>query len=419
VPSPKIIRIYDADAAAPESRVDDLRSRIEKRNRTLPTLVKKGPAGRAWTTKEVPEPMRPYRPLLAYVLGPLSGLVTPAGRMSRIWTLLAVLSAAGWVAGVRFAGPLWELVRKGSPLGMGGALTAGALLLVGFLAWARGLVLATPRSSSLPQKGWSTWPWLVASLGVLAPGLGLSLVGRSRRAAAALLSAGFVVLCVGIVTHASSLWQGTARMAALRPALEWTFLLAGIGILLGTLAWVMLALEGVRLVPGPKRVATRWGRWGDVFAVALLGSVIAFALLFRPTLLAKQLDESGVSLGANGYRVLPGFCFRGAMRLDPSQSVYVLHAAELAEAIGDDVAARAFRRELDQRIEPVVGKEGMRKLAGGSTSPRAGVVLPPGVIPGAGSALPGSQSMGPRVHTNQDPAPWEVVPGRTGNPKGP
>lgn len=405
--SPKIIRIYDADAAPASNRIDDLRTRIEKRDRTLPAMVAKGPAGRAWTTKDVPEPMQPFRPLLAYVLGPLAGMATPAGRVSRTWTFLAVASTVGWVLALRFGPRLWERAGEGDLVGAAGVAAIWIALWVGVLAWTRGLVLATPRGSAIPQKGWITKPWLVGGLGTIAPGLGLALVGRSRRAAIALLNAGFLATCVFFLLHAAPLWQASAHMPEARPALEWIFLAAGLGIFLGAVLWVVLVLEGLRLVPGPKRVATRWGRWGDAFAVALLGSVIAFAVLFRPAPLARHLDESGVSLTAAGYRVIPGLCFQGAMRLDPSKAVYVLHAAELAEATGDETTAATLREDLDQRIEPVLAKDtpGIVTKPGAEATPEtAGPGVPWVEPPPLPAPMPG-----PETATGM-PEPWRVVP---------
>jgi hypothetical protein len=418
VPSPKIIHIHDADAAVAPSHIDDLRSRIEKRDRTLPTLVKKGPAGRAWTTKEVPEPLVPYRPILAYLLGPLAGFVTPAGRLSRGWTFLAVFSAAAWIASSWMATPLLERVREGNPLGWAEALAAVVFLVTGFLAWCRGLVLATPRRASVPQTGWTTQPWLVGTLGMIAPGLGLSIVGRSRRAAIALLNAGFLVLCVLVLFAAGSLWMGTEAMPRIRPVLEWTFLGAAMGAFLGAVAWVVLALEGVRLVPGPKRVAKRWGRWGDAFAVALLVSVVAFALLFRPAPLARQMDEAGVSLTESGYRLIPGFVFGAAMRLDPSQTLYVLHAAELEEAAGHEESAIELRRDLEQRIQPVLAKdaEGVVETEPPADAPAPWVALPPGMtataLPAPALALPVPRPPlnGPRTGVEAAQPPWGELP---------
>jgi hypothetical protein len=154
--------------------------------------------------------------------------------------------------------------------------------------------------------------------------------------------------------------------------------------------------------------------------VALLGSVIAFAVLFRPAPLARHLDESGVSLTAAGYRVIPGLCFQGAMRLDPSRAVYVLHAAELADATGDDATAAALREDLDQRIEPVLAKDKLG-IAGEATAGPGGhaamvpwVELPSGMRRGndgppttEGAAV--GPMPGPGAPTGM-PEPWRVVP---------
>jgi len=422
VPSPKIVHIHDADAAVAPDRINDLRSRIEKRDRTLPALVKKTPAGRAWTTKEVPEPLVPYRPILAYVLGPLAGLVTPAGRLSREWMFLAIVSAAAWISSIWLTAPLEVLVRKGNLVGWVGAVALVVLLVIGFLAWCRGLVFATPRGGAVPQTGWATRPWLVGSLGAIAPGLGLAIVGRSRRAAAALLNAGLLLLGLLVLTSAGTLWMGTERVPQLRPILEWVFLGAALVTFLGAIVWVVLALEGVRLVPGARSEARRWGRWGDVSAVALLVSVIAFAVLFRPAPLARQMDESGVSLTGSGYRILPGFFFQAAMRLDPSRTVYVLHAAELEEAKGNEAAALALRGELEQRIEPVLAKDRERANATEVTTETAIplVPLPPGVSPLGQTApaqiAPSSQSSirGPRSEPEAVLAPWGSFPSLSG-----
>jgi hypothetical protein len=329
--------------------------------------------------------------ILAYLAGPLSILATRRGRKSRFWAGLSVISMILSI----FVIWMWRGISYWStqenPVGAVMLIMAFAAAVAGFSAWTRAVVLAGRYEGARIRRSpeWLRSPLAAGLFGVICPGMGLFVAGRSRRAAAALWMACLTVLSLLVLTRASWLWDFNTYAGAfsLRPdTLEHVFILAGAAAVLGGLAWVFQALNGARLaVRANNRKAVSRRNWA---AVALLISVVAFTFLSRPAVVAEALDRGAASADAEGMRIIPLYLSRAAVRLDPSRPGYAIRAIELYEEIGDQAAADAMRRELVERLEPSI-----------SLLEEEGLVIPTAWIP-EGEVIPAA----PEIDTLSEPA---------------
>ncbi len=294
----------------------------------------------------------PALSVLAYLLGPLSILATSHGRQSKLWISIgiasvvvlefitlrakAIFSASGG-PGIAFV--IWALI-------------AFVMTLAGFAAWARGVTLLGTRRGWHMRRlpGWIREPGVAAVFGLVVPGFGLYVAGHPRRAACALFGACAAVLSALALWLAPGLWrwnQAAGAFAVQSDALERVLLVMGTVGLLGALAWIIQWLDGVRLAG--YRTGRDEGTPGDWAAAALLVAMVAFLTMFHPANLAETLDNFAVSTRLDGLRVIPLYASEAAMRLDPSQPTYVLHAVEMNVSLGRTEAARALRQGLDER----------------------------------------------------------------------
>lgn len=304
----------------------------------------------------------PTLTVLAYLLGPLSILATSHGRQSKLWISIGIVSVVVLEFIVLRAKAIFS--PSGGP-GIGfviWALIAFVMTLAGFAAWARGVhLLGTCRGWHMRRlPGWVREPGIAAILGLVVPGFGLYVAGHHRRAVCALLGACAAVVSTLVLWLAPGLWrwnQTAGALPAQSDALERVFLVMGAVGLLGMLAWIIQWLDGVRLAG--YRTGRDEGAPGDWAAAALLVAIVAFLTMFHPTNVAETLDNLAVSTRLDGLRVIPLYASEAAMRLDPSQPAYALHAVEMNESLGRTEAARAMRRGLDERwkaYEMMVGE---------------------------------------------------------------
>ncbi len=293
--------------------------------------------------------------ILSYLAGPLSILATRRGRKSRFWAGLSVFSVILSIIVIWMWRGLSYWSTRENPIGAVMIIIAAAAVISGFSAWTRAVVLAGrhegPRMRRSPD--WIRSSFTVGIFGIMCPGMGLFVAGRSKRATAALWMACLTVISLLVLARAAWLWKFNtyAGAFAVRPdTLEYVFIFVGAAAVLGGLAWVVQALNGARLAgraANRKTVSRR--NWA---AVALLVSMIAFSILSRPAVVAEALDGGAAAAGSEGLRIIPLYLSRAAVRLDPSQPGYVIRTIELYEASGDQARAEAMRRELVARLEP-------------------------------------------------------------------
>jgi len=329
--------------------------------------------------------------IFSYLMGPLSILATRRGRRSRFWAGLSIFSIIlSFVVIWMWRGVSYWSTRE-NPIGAVMILVAVAAVISGFSAWSRAIVLAGryegPRLRRSP--GWIRSSFAAGLFGIICPGMGLFVAGRSKRAASALWMACLTVISLLVLTRAAWLWNFNtyAGSFAVRPdTLEYVFIFAGAAVVLGGLAWVVQALNGARLagrVANRKTVSRR--NWA---AVALLISMIAFSVLSKPAVVAEALDRGAAAAGREGMQIIPLHLSRAAVRLDPSQPGYVIRVIELYEEMGEEARADAMRRELIARIEPSI-----------PLLEEEGMVIPTVWIP-EGTAIPAS----PDIDSPAEPA---------------
>lgn len=293
-----------------------------------------------------------FAPLVAltYALGPLSILLTPAGRAQKICVFWAGLSYVAMVVLVAFR--FGQLVRPAEPASVWVWLALlGVAVVGGFVAWSRAVSLLA--DEGLPQRyklpHWLRRDWVVSLLGLFAPGSGFLLGGRADRAAAVLWSLCPAVLAAAVLLNAGDLWRYHRQQGWLAdggPQLEKLFLIAGAAVGLGFLAYIAQALEGVRQMvvePGLWRQGRR-----DYYAFGLVAVLALVAVAANPERMAAQLQAGGEVLRAEGLQVIPLKLAVTAHHLDPGEPEYSLRAMELYAELGHEKRANNVRSELDR-----------------------------------------------------------------------
>ncbi len=294
--------------------------------------------------------------VLTYLLGPLAILLTPAGRRQTSSIALAGASVMATVALVRrqFEG----LVHLDHPASVWAWLALLVIAVVGgFTAWARAVHLISregiPHVNKLPH--WLRRGWMISALGLLAPGSGLLLNGRSGRAALTLWLLWPAVLAVAILTNAMGLWQHHLQsgwLAGAGPALETAFMAAGALAALGCLGYLAQALEGMRQILVEPGLKTRVK--GDYYALAVIAAVVVLAVVASPVQMAHQLGAGGDILRAEGFQTIPLQLNLAARHLDAGRPEYALQAVELYTELGQTDQAAALRSDLDQSLSTYV-----------------------------------------------------------------
>ncbi len=295
--------------------------------------------------------------MLSYLLGPLAILSIKRGRKSKIWLSIALSSSvlsviALWRWGSIFSHPATGSFADGVWVFLGCVAIAAA-----FTTWAYAVILIGRHKSSALRRlpAWLGHQAAVGLLGILLPGLGLFITGHNKRAAFAVWMAGAVLLSALVLSHARWLWrwnEATGAVAIAPHTLEYLFLALGVAGILGSLTWIVQALDGTRFAGS--RASRKVGVRGDLLAGMLLAVIVVFAVTVEPASVANTLDEFAFSTYAEGLKIIPLHAALNAVSLDPSKPVYVLNAASIYEDLGKSVEAQTLRIELWNSWEPCV-----------------------------------------------------------------
>ncbi len=310
--------------------------------------------------------------VLTWLLGPLAVLLTPEGRRERTWAGLGVVAAvaAAILTLVPFARFHQGLAGSAPLVWMPLAFIA---TLGGFSAWARAVQIAGERgvtqASRLPR--WLRRAPALAAAGLCAPGAGLLLAGRRRRAALALWMLWPAALAALVLVQGRGIWHGL-RQAVPGPAtglaLETIFIASAAVLLAGVVAWLVQALEAVRLTtPAGARAH------GDWYAVALGVACAALAFTAQPRMVAGQLATRAAGLQQAEMRIIPLRMALAAGRLDPTNTAYAVQAVALCEELGRADQAEALRAELAAGVRPYLAMLGPERQdePGGRARPAA------------------------------------------------
>jgi hypothetical protein len=308
--------------------------------------------------------------ILSYMAGPLSIFSTRRGRRSRLWTGTALFSVAVSIIVIWMWRGLSYWSTSDNPVGAVMLIAAVAAAVAGFSAWTRAVALAWRHEGPRIRRS----PYAIRGsaaacvFGIIWPGMGLFLSGRTKRAAAALWAACITVVSLLILSRAGWLWRFNSHAGAFsveNAELEIVFIILTAAAALGGLAWIAQALDGARLAGrASSRKAISRRNWA---AAALLLSVMAFGLFFRPAVIAEALDAAAEATGAEGFKIIPLQLSRAAMRLDPSRPSYVIRRIGLHEDMGDQAKADELRMDLVARLSPslhLLEKEGIVRVTG-------------------------------------------------------
>jgi hypothetical protein len=211
------------------------------------------------------------------------------------------------------------------------------------------------------------------------------------------------VISLLILLRASWLWRFNEHAGAFSvepDTLEYVFMIAAAAAVAGGLAWIFQALNGARLAgrANSRKTVSR-GNWA---AVALLISIVAFATLSQPALVAESLGEAAEAASAEGMRIIPLYMAKAAVRLDPSRPEYTIGVIGLLEGSGETAAADAARRELVARLEPTISLLEVEGLVSPVSRDGAEAVVP---------AAPLFEKHGP-VTSTRVPAELMILEGR-------
>ncbi|MBU8871553.1 MAG: hypothetical protein KOO60_11875 [Gemmatimonadales bacterium] len=413
---------------------DDLEIMESNEEPITPTRIKVKPLVRPLMKRQVtraqprpvvkPVPRRPMHyallVMLTYLLGPFALLLTGRGRQNRTWLFTGCSSGLVGLGLMVGRGSIMAGIESGLAIVMLGLLTV-LVVMAGFSAWARALVLTKdpdPAVRAMQHQAFPSWlhkPWVLGSLGFLAPGLGLLLAGRARRAAAVLWACQLGVLAGLVVLHARWIWQVnvSSDIGALDPnRLEVIFMGAALACLLSGMGWVGLALEGGRQAASAHG-GSRLPR-GDWYSLALVASLAVFAFTADPVMVAEGLDAQGQRLQELGYRVIPLTMSVAAHRCDPSRARYAIQAVDLYAELGHGDKAEELRSRLDQNlgdfVELVLLEESppgeSSEILYAETGPGSDQLMDQAMSPLLQQAM--DQNMGPVMAEDSTPAPVEI-----------
>jgi hypothetical protein len=292
--------------------------------------------------------------VLTYLLGPFALLLTPAGRCSKFWVGLAVVTGLGGIVIAWQWRNMLAWIEDGLPIQPWFFLTL-FVILAGFTTWARAVRCAGGDDTIVTQN--LPWllrkPWAIGILGFLLPGSGLLLAGRSRRAAVAVWMFGPLALSILVIGHTMWLWrwhQGVGSSVITSNSLEYVLLVTALLASGGVLTWIAQALDGARWMS--LRLASSRRTRGDWVAAALLVAMGAYVTVSEPTSVAKQLDRLADSMNRESFRIIPVYLLRTAIWLDPSQPVYVMQVSRLYDELGQSETAAALRDQLAESWKP-------------------------------------------------------------------
>ncbi len=293
--------------------------------------------------------------VFSYVLGPFAVFTTGQRRRSRFWASMAIGSG---VASTLFIFRWKAFLSRSDDIGIAGLplfLVACLAIIAGFAAWSHAVLLIgrNKRTILARMPRWIKSPWAAGSLGMLVPGFGLFIAGRSRRAVCALWSAGALLLSILVLSNGAFLWSwhhehGSGAVSG--HTVEFAFMaLCAVGFL-GGVGWIVQALDGARLtVSGyTKRGQSR----SDGLAIILMAAIAALSVMFESGYVAEALDSFAASKRRDGFQIIPLYMTLGAMHIDPARPEYALHAIELYDEMGRHDDAEFMRSELRDRLMP-------------------------------------------------------------------
>jgi len=313
----------------------------------------KSPAGDA--PKKSETPLSLFLAMATYFLGPAAIFASKAGRKSRFWVFMAVFS--GLLLSLFLVGLSGRVIpgESSSRLVMAWVLSGLTGVLIGSLAWSKGLVLAA-RKNQAALKSMPSFlrkPLGNGILGIIFPGMGLYLTRHRVRAAAAVWSVAAVALSAIVLSNGNWLWmwqKSGGQVASFSLAVEYLFISAAAAGLLGMIYWIFQALDGARLAVEGIREESR--ARGDLAAVTLIIAIIAFGSAFQKESVARFLDDKGSAMLKEGYRVIPLCMASAASSLDASRPEYSVRVMEIHQEMGNEKTAATMRAELVGRLIP-------------------------------------------------------------------
>jgi len=313
----------------------------------------KSAAGDAQKKSETPLSL--FLAMATYFLGPAAIFASKTGRKSRFWVFMAVFS--GLLLSLFLVGFSGRVIpgESSSRLVMAWVLSGLTGVLIGSLAWSKGLVLAARknRAALKSMPSFLRKPLGNGILGIIFPGMGLYLTRHRVRAAAAVWSVAAVALSAIVLSNGNWLWmwqKSGGQLASFSSAFEYLFISAAAAGLLGMIYWIFQALDGARLAVEGIRGESR--ARGDLAAVTLIIAIIAFGSAFQKESVARFLDDKGSAILEEGCRVIPLCMASAASSLDPSRPEYSVRVMEIHQEMGNEKTAATMRAELVGRLIP-------------------------------------------------------------------
>jgi hypothetical protein len=271
--------------------------------------------------------------LLAYLAGPVTIARWLNGRRGLVWSAVGFGSAltAFVLLLLRSRFDAWIETTSGGLVWWW--LVVPTLALIIGCVWARAVAAAGRRHtvaySRLPRR--LRMPAIIAAMGLLVPGLGLMLSGRSRLAGWSFALVAPAAAVVVVLARWDWLWDRgrTPVPSGLSgPGLETALIVTLAATSIVAVLWLVQALDGARRVTTSRSLAV-----ADAASLALLASIAIFATSFRPAAVAENLHATAVALRVDGYRLIPLGLNEAASRLDPATPAYLAEAVELYGAV--------------------------------------------------------------------------------------
>jgi hypothetical protein len=366
----------------------------------------------AWIKPAAVPGRRAFHPtgtlLALYTLGGVAPLALRVGPRKFAWAAASALSLAGWASLVWYWPAVRAMLQAGRLPILPFLLGLAIVHVVGAIAWTRAVLHVVRderfRAGTLPR--WMRNPWIAGTAGLFVPGAGLAIAGRNVRAALALWNGASVMIAGLLLAHAGPVWTWNVKAGAdamPKTFLEGLFIGGAVVACLGGLLWIGTALDGARLAES-RRASLRRVREGgavtraDGVTVALVAALVAFAMVFHPASLARDLDRFAGAMRFSGYRIVPLAFESTAATLDPGRPEYAMRVAELHVEMGRPEAARLIHERLRERWE--VYAQMLLQTAAATRSTAPSQPLQP-----ARDLVPRSQELSPSIAGSAAAAP--------------
>jgi len=148
--------------------------------------------------------------------------------------------------------------------------------------------------------------------------------------------------------------------APIHTSIEWTLVLAAGGAVIGLLAWLATAFDGLRVVSPAARSSTV----ADGLGLTLLVALGVFLATFRPVPIARDLKSAAEGMRLHGLRLIPLALYEVASTLDPSSPDYLARSATLYDELGRGEKAIVKRDLLQERAALFAGAVGAELVPG-------------------------------------------------------